>query len=180
MGYYDDIIGRSAYGLAIGAEDGGGCPGAGPMLVGPNGPLNPGQYDPSLVAAQIMARESFLVGPRAGGVARLEPLGLGETCVDPGECITIVVQPQVLFKPKKFVVDSSIAYQFQIEQMKFGKWNFFANGGSVPASIFTETATDNIFNGDTIQPSGNFSISVKNRGSAQAVFVGAVWGLALE
>lgn len=154
----------------------------GPWGYPPGYPCGPGFVAPNgnFAASLIAAKESLLLQPNAWAKARREPLGFGCTCVEPCETVTIEAEPQVYFKPYRLVVPSSVAFQFIIHQVKFGKWNLFANGGAVPAAAFIETATDIDFNGDTVQPSGKITLVVQNISNAKAEFCAAIWGKAIE
>lgn len=193
IGSYNDIIGQQAGAfdgcawppsyVAVGQAD----PNA--QVVGPQGPMAcypPYGYgpmvapDPNALATLLAAKHSKLVAPRVPARARREVLGFDRVCVGPCETVTIDASPQVLFRPDKLVIPSSIAFQFLISNIKFGKWNLFANGGSVPAAAFIETAEDTRFLGDTVQPSGLVSLTVTNTSNAEAEFQAVIWGDAIE
>lgn len=134
----------------------------------------------NFLASLLAAKESLLVQPRPCGVARREICGFDRICVGPCETVSLETSPQVLFKPYRLVIPSSIAFQFLIHQIRFGKWNLLANGGSVPAAAFIETAEDTDFNGDTVQPSGNITLVIQNVSGAEVPFSAAIWGKAIE
>ena len=172
------------------------------VLVGPNGgsPLPPPGWGPgwgpgpgwggcgfpgvvpngNAVASLIAAKHSKLVAPRTPARARREIVGFEPVCLGPCETVTIETEPQVLFRPDRLLIPSNIAFQLLIRQIKFGKWNLFANGGAVPAAAFIETAEDTKFLGDTVQPSGKISITVQNTSNSKVEFSAMMWGDAIE
>jgi len=142
------------------------------------GPL--ANLDPNFLANVAAAREAFVVAPKCPTVARREPLGFGLECVGPCETVTIQAEPQVLFKAYRLLIPSDVAFYFQLHEVKIGKWNLFANGGSVPAAAFIETATDTDFNADTLMPSGKISLTVENVSDSKQQFKAVVFGKAVE
>ena len=172
-------------GAQLAALQGGWGGGFGPGFAGPGfGPgfgCGPGGMpDPNAVATLVAAREAFGFAPSCPTKAAREILGFGHECIGPCETVSLSAEPQVIFKPYRLVIPSSVAFNFQIHEIKFGKWNLFANGGSVPAAAFIETAEDTDFNGDTVMPSGKITITVQNITNSKVPFTAAMWGKALE
>jgi hypothetical protein len=89
-------------------------------------------------------------------------------------------RPQVLFRPDKLVVASSIAAAFLIDDFKVGNKSQFAASGSVSAETFKETAVGVRLMLDTAQVSMDITISVTNISLAAARFLASLIGPAVE
>jgi hypothetical protein len=158
--------------------------GLGPAQVGltPMGvPVaHPGWCPPPGFVPPPPLRESFLIEPRCPSRARRELLGFDRVCIGPCETVTLTTSPQVLCKPYRLVIPSSIAFQLVILDIVFAKWRLFANGGAFPAAAFIETQDDADFNPDTVQPGCNVSITLQNISNEKLEFTGGFWAKCVE
>lgn len=132
------------------------------------------------VRAQL-AHNKALLQTRGPSKARYFPMGVPATTIAAGAAATIPVQPQVPFRPQRFVVPSDIAGSFTIGDIRIGKNSQFVTADAVPARAFQEDATSGIeFGFDTAQVSQVISVVANNISLAQQVFRAVFLGAAVE
>lgn len=132
-------------------------------------------------AALGMVRNKAMIQTRGPTKARYFPLGVPATTIAAGAAATIPVQPQVPFRPQRFVVPSDIAGSFTIGDIRVGKNSQFVTADAVPARAFQEDASSGIeFGFDTAQVSQVISVVANNISLAQQVFRAVFLGAAVE
>ncbi len=107
-------------------------------------------------------------------------LGFGITLVPAGATVNIIQRPQVIFRPERVVIPSSIGGSFQVNDVKVGKNSQFTTSSSVPAVVFSETSFGVRLKMDTAQVSMDVSLNVTNVSGADANFTAAIIGPAVE
>lgn len=128
-----------------------------------------------------LAHNKALLQTRGPTKARYFPLGVPATTIAAGAAATIPVQPQVPFRPQRFVVPSDIAGSFTIGDIRVGKNSQFVTADAVPARAFQEDASSGIeFGFDTAQVSQVISVVANNISLAQQVFRAVFLGAAVE
>ena len=93
---------------------------------------------------------------------------------------SLTSRPQVVFRPDRLVVPSTIAGSFLINDLKVGKNSQFVNGTAVPAEAFTQGAVGVRLKMDTTQISQDILISVTNISAGALRFNAALIGPAVE
>ena len=112
--------------------------------------------------------------------AREFVIGLGSTAVPGLASINVGVQPQVIFRPERIVIPSTIAADFLITDIKVGKNSQLVSPGAIPSVVFVENAFGVRLKMDTAQIAQFITISVTNQNPAARNFQGAIIGPAVE
>ena len=112
--------------------------------------------------------------------AREYILGFDSTAVPGSTSANITKRPQVIFRPERVVIPSSVGVDFQVVDIKVGKNSQFSASGEVPAVVFAETSFGVRLKMDTCQVSMDVTISVRNTNAAQRNFTAAIIGPAVE
>jgi hypothetical protein len=107
-------------------------------------------------------------------------LGFDSTSVPGATSANITKRPQVIFRPERVIIPSSVGVDFQVLDIKVGKNSQFSASGEVPAVVFSETAFGVRLKMDTAQVSMDVTISVRNTNAAQRNFTAAIIGPAVE
>lgn len=107
-------------------------------------------------------------------------LGFDSTAVPGSTSANITKRPQVIFRPERVVIPSSVGVDFQVVDIKVGKNSQFSASGEVPAVVFAETSFGVRLKMDTCQVSMDVTISVRNTNAAQRNFTAAIIGPAVE
>jgi hypothetical protein len=107
-------------------------------------------------------------------------LGFDSTSVPGATSANITKRPQVIFRPERVIIPSSVGVDFQVLDIKVGKNSQFSASGEVPAVVFAETAFGVRLKMDTAQVSMDVTISVRNTNAAQRNFTAAIIGPAVE
>lgn len=111
------------------------------------------------------------------------------TTVRPGQAVKISTAPQVLFRPKRVVIDPGIAKGLLITDLQVGKNSFLLSACSIPASCLgplpfhlpvEEWAEKASIGFDTLQLGQSFSIGMENESTDLTNFVATVWGIAID
>lgn len=141
-------------------------------------------------AARNAAMKNALLRKRIGAGALLRSLaprsareyviGLGSTAIPAGASANIGVQPQVLFRPERIVIPSTIAADFLITDIKVGKNSQLVAPGAIPAIVFAENAFGVRLKMDTSQIAQFVTLSITNQNAAARNFQGAIIGPAVE
>jgi hypothetical protein len=112
--------------------------------------------------------------------AREYILGFDSTSVPGSTSANITKRPQVIFRPERVVIPSSVGIDFQVVDIKVGKNSQFSASGEVPAVVFSETSFGVRLKMDTAQVSMDVTISIRNTNAAQRNFTAAIIGPAVE
>jgi len=137
----------------------------------------------ALVAAAVANRrvaEGAIVKSTQPSKAREYILGFDSTAVPGSTSANITKRPQVIFRPERVVIPSSVGVDFQVVDIKVGKNSQFSASGEVPAVVFAETSFGVRLKMDTAQVSMDVTISVRNTNAAQRNFTAAIIGPAVE
>lgn len=137
----------------------------------------------ALVSAAVANRrvaEGAIVKDTAPTKAREYILGFDSTAVPGSTSANITKRPQVIFRPERVVIPSSVGVDFQVVDIKVGKNSQFSASGEVPAVVFAETSFGVRLKMDTCQVSMDVTISVRNTNAAQRNFTAAIIGPAVE
>ena len=137
-------------------------------------------FAPPIAANPFVNPIVQLAPPPEYGVARKELLGFGDTCVGAGQVVAIDANPQVAVQPYKLYISPTIASNFQVLAITFGKWNLFTNGGSIPADMFSNSVDCNDFNGITLPANAKVTLTVQNTSNTDQPFRAGMWVAALE
>jgi hypothetical protein len=139
-------------------------------------------YPPGMNAAiaQRKVAEGALVKNVGLTKAREYILGFDSTAVPGSTSANITKRPQVIFRPERVVIPSSVGVDFQVVDIKVGKNSQFSASGEVPAVVFAETSFGVRLKMDTCQVSMDVTISVRNTNAAQRNFTAAIIGPAVE
>lgn len=151
---------------------------------GPDGgPDSPDVQDAQAAAyGAALARTHTLVRDREPTKSRMYAIGIGTgTDVIPlGATATLSIQPQVLFRPERLVVDATDSANFLILDFKVGKNSQFAAQSPLPASAFQPGAFGVRLKCDTCQISAQLVLQVQNMATVDSRFNACVFGEAVE
>lgn len=134
----------------------------------------------SAAVANRRVSEGAIVKSVAPTKAREYVLGFDSTAVPGSTSASITKRPQVIFRPERILIPSSVGVDFQVTDVKVGKNSQLAASGEVPAVVFAETAFGVRLKMDTCQVSMDITLSVRNTNAAQRNFTAAVIGPAVE
>jgi len=112
--------------------------------------------------------------------ARRYPLGFVQLAVPAGATVTIIAQPQLTFRPERFVVPRLVAPNFLINQIVIGKNPQLVSVGQIPADAFTEDSVDTSLGLDTANVGQLISLQVVNATIAAADFRAVMIGPVVE
>lgn len=112
--------------------------------------------------------------------ARRYPLGFVQLAIAAGGTATINAQPQVTFRPERFIVPRSIAPSFVINQIVIGKNPQLVAVGQVPADTFTEDSIDSGLGMDTANVGQLISLQVQNISGGPQDFRATMIGPVIE
>jgi hypothetical protein len=130
--------------------------------------------------AQRRVQEGAILKDVSPTKAREYILGFDSTAVPGSTSANITKRPQVIFRPERVVIPSSVGVDFQVVDIKVGKNSQFSASGEVPAVVFAETSFGVRLKMDTCQVSMDVTISVRNTNAAQRNFTAAIIGPAVE
>jgi len=184
-----DIIGNwpgfygGGMGLAVGADasmdptaGAGLWPGFGPGMCGPAAAL-----DPNLVAALAAGRWSAGLTWDCPNQGVDEFLGFEcDVTVCAGDTVDIQATPQILFKPQRLIIPSTIAGQFVVRDLKVGNRPCFAGSGSIAGLAFAENSTYTKFNAETAHINQPITLTVTNISNADTPFYGTLIGKGVQ
>jgi hypothetical protein len=146
-----------------------------------------GADDQTAVPASMAARRQF---PGAGGGPRLVPqrldearellLGFGPTPIAGSGTSTFTTQPQLPFRPSRFVIPSSTVASFSVNDLKIGKNSQFLSSNSVPAAVFSELAVGVALGLDTCNVGQQITVSVTAVAGGPFSFAAALIGTSLQ
>jgi hypothetical protein len=107
-------------------------------------------------------------------------LGFDVTSIPGGASANITKRPQVIFRPERVIIPSTVGVNFQVLDVKVGKNSQFTASGSVPAVVFAETSFGVRLKMDTCQVSMDVTLSVQNTNANAQNFTAAIIGPAVE
>lgn len=90
------------------------------------------------------------------------------TTVAAGGTAEVTIQPQRLFKCKRFIIPSGIAGDFRFTDIKVGQQSQLAASGDVPAGAFTEVTVDGYVDFDSSDIGNLIVFEVSNTDAANA------------
>lgn len=133
------------------------------------------------MARKLLAQRGTIVRSKEPTKSRVYVLSLDTvTTVAAGATTPVTAQPQVLFRPERLVIDSTVAASFLINTFTIGKNSQFASTGAVPASMFSPTAVGVTLKLDTAQISAIVALSVTNTSGGALRFTAGLIGEAVE
>lgn len=120
--------------------------------------------------ANRAASNSIMVSASLPTERRLQPLGFGQIgTIASGVVALFTIQPLVLAKPKRLIVDRALYgqyFNFTIQQVN--QKSQMVNGNAVPASTYAENSTYSAIDWDPCQPQGVILLAVQNIDPAAA------------
>lgn len=139
---------------------------------------------PASAQAMTVRPEQRFGGPRLVpqrlDEARELLLGFGPTSLLNGSTNVFTTQPQLPFRPSRFVIPSAAVANFSINDLKIGKNSQFLSSNSVPAAVFSELAVGVALGLDTCNVGQQITVSVTNTAAAPATFSAALIGTSLQ
>lgn len=124
-----------------------------------------------------MQRPPMRVRSKRPENARLFPIGFeSSTPVPAGSTVSVQTQPQDLFKCRKFVVPSSVAPNFKINDIKVGNISQFSSSSPVHAEAFTPDSVDCQVEFDTSAVSQIISVIAQNISGGDEFFYAIMYG----
>jgi hypothetical protein len=96
-----------------------------------------------------------------------------------GATTRFVGRPQSLFQPDRLIVASSIAPFFDIVSLEIGNVPQSLSAGNVAADIYSEVATDMLFNFKQAYPGLDVIITARNKSSITQTFQAQLAGFAV-
>jgi len=102
------------------------------------------------------------------------PIGLGINTIGAGLTVTIVLNPQLPFKPSRLSTPAPAG--LYIQDIQVGTASQFAGPGAIPVACFGPTATDSRLKGDTAVPGVQIQIQVQNTTAGPLVMDGMLIG----
>lgn len=130
------------------------------------------------MAKRISQQKALLVNkpPQYDGEI---PLGFDSGAnIAAGATATISTNPQVLFRPQRFVVPASIASSFTVDDIKIGNQSMFPNSTPNPAETFSQLGVGVGMKLRTAQIAMAVSVDVTNISGAAARFRATMIGTA--
>ncbi len=98
--------------------------------------------------------------------ARLFPLGFVQLAVAAASTATITSRPQILFRPQRIVIPTSVGTNFVITDIRIGKDSQLVQATELPAEIFSPVAVGVMLTLDTAQQGCDVSLTVRNTDGA--------------
>lgn len=133
------------------------------------------------MAARIAERGASVVRKRKATKSRKYVLSLdSSSTIAAAASSNVQNQPQVLFRPERLMIDATLAASFLVNSFVIGKNSQFAASGSVPASMFAQTAVGGTLKLDTAQVSALVVLNVTNTSAGALRFTAGLIGQAIE
>jgi len=107
-------------------------------------------------------------------------LGFGPTAIAGGGTSTFTTQPQLPFRPSRFVIPSNTVAQFSVNDLKIGKNSQFLSSNSVPAAVFSELAVGVALGLDTCNVGQQITVSITAIIGGPYTFAAALIGTSLQ
>ena len=143
-----------------------------------------GRSMPSSAAVQQQFPTNAAHGPRLVrqrlDEARELLLGFGPTAIAGGGTSTFTTQPQLPFRPSRFVIPSATVANFSVNDLKIGKNSQFLSSNSVPAAVFSELAVGVALGLDTCNVGQQITVSITAIAGGPFTFAAALIGTSLQ
>lgn len=125
-------------------------------------------------------RARLQVGARPLQKARRMAIGFGPTALAASSPTTDVsTRPQVVFRPERLFIDSGIAFDIIVVDVKIGQRSQLVAAGALPGAIFSEVSVDVFTHWDTAEVGNEIVLSVANVNTSLArTFRAAMLGAA--
>lgn len=107
-------------------------------------------------------------------------LGFDSTVIPGLRSASITKSPQVIFRPERVVIPSTVGIDFQVIDIRVGKNSQFTSRDTIPAVVFAETTFGVRLKMDICQVSMDVTISVRNTNAAARNFIAIVIGTAVS
>lgn len=147
------------------------------LTAGPYG--GGGTYVAQLVDEVRRARSRPLVSNPPPTQGRDLVIGFQSLAVGAGATLDVTQRPQVVFRPERIVIASSIAADFTVADIKIGNKSQLVSSGPIPAEAFAQTAFGVEMMMDTCDISQDFILEVTNTSAGALDFRAAVFGKAV-
>lgn len=122
-----------------------------------------------------------LVADRPVGESNLQPLGfVSSGTIAAGASQTVTTQPQTLFKPMRFVVPTTIAPFFTLDDVKVGNVSQFPSSNPIPCEAFVPGMFGGGLSLRTVNPAINLQVTVTNIDVVAQTFRGAFFGISVQ
>lgn len=152
----------------------------GPSAAARNAALQQQKAAAQAALARRRVSEGSILRDVAPTKSREYILGFDVTSIPGGASANITKRPQVIFRPERVIIPSTVGVDFQVLDVKVGKNSQFTASGSVPAVVFAETSFGVRLKMDTCQVSMDVTLSVQNTNAAARNFTAAIIGPAVE
>lgn len=134
----------------------------------------------ALLRARIADPKAVSVRTRKQSRRRRWLIPIPTTTLAASASAEVTIQPQRLVKPKRIIIPSSIADDFDFTDIKVGQQSQFVAGGEVPAACLVETSVDAYVDFDTANIGNLISLEVTNTDAgAPHDFKGCILGTAV-
>lgn len=133
-----------------------------------------------VATARKVDPNAVVVRERTLDKRRRFPLGVVPTNVLATATSTIPAAPQDLFRPERLVIDSSIAFDFGVQDVKVGNTSQLVSGGEVPAALFTEVAIDTFVHFKTAEIGNQITLTVRNKTAGTIEFSAGLVGTVVQ
>jgi hypothetical protein len=150
--------------------------GGGPGWCGPGAGI-----DPNLVASLVAARQSNLLYWDCPNQGVDEFLGFEcNVKICPGDTVDVTATPQIIFKPFRLIIPSTIAGQLVVRQLLVGNRPCFAGSGCIPGLAFAENSTYSRFNSETAWVNQPITGTFTNTSDAEVCFQATLVGKGMQ
>ena len=107
-------------------------------------------------------------------------LGFGPTSIAGGNTSVFTTQPQLPFRPSRFVIPAATVANFSVNDLKIGKNSQFLSSAAVPAAVFSELAVGVALGLDTCNVGQQITVSVTAVAGGPFSFAAALIGTSLQ
>ena len=118
----------------------------------------------------------FQLGQRKLTRARRMAIGFGPTVFTTGLTADVTTRPQVVFRPERLFIPSSIAFDFRVIDVRIGQRSQLVAAGALPGAIFSEVSVDVFTHWDTAEVGNEVVLTVTNTAAASRTFEAAMLG----
>ena len=128
----------------------------------------------------IALRRAIGVRRRPNQIAGEIPVGFSAAAVAAGASTIIVIQPPVVYKPKRLLVPKSIASTFTLDDVSIGLRKCLLTSNPVPCEAFAEDSINQGWKIPTLQIGQSMSMTFTNQSGAAATLRGAWLGIYVD
>jgi len=118
----------------------------------------------------------FQLGQRKLTRARRMAIGFGPTVIATTVTADVTTRPQVVFRPERLFIPSSIAFDFRVVDVRIGQRSQLVAAGALPGAIFSEVSVDVFTHWDTAEVGNEVVLTVTNTAAANRTFEAAMLG----